>query len=427
MTRQIQDINRREIRQKIGRNVGDVIVGEATSTVDNASLLDNYALFKGGDDHYNSRQVMIYDAAGSIVDGEKSRVSDYAAATWDCTMAPVFSAAVTDGDKYEMWKTFTVEEINEVIDDIIIDISSGCLQVYQTETTFTEKDKYIYDCLSSFEALHSVEYLHSTGVYKDLHMCDSAWSAVDSDVTQSIDTTLHREGSGCLKLVVASGASANDILATVVISSTDISGCDRIEIWTRSSSALAAGDMQLLLDDTALCASPLETLNIPVSTADTSTYHSIALANAYLDTAIISLGIKMVTDATFTFYIDRIRAVNSKTRKYLTLNPEQWSIVRGTTNYLELIHNGKAVCGDNTLLRLSGYSLPPLLTDDTTDTVIDPAYIIAEATARLLLNHAKSSSLDVDNRQAKADRWKMTAEKLKNKSRTNYAPNTRLC
>jgi hypothetical protein len=80
-------------------------------------------------------------------------------------------------------------------------------------------------------------------------------------------------------------------------------------MWIKSSVNLNAGDLQLLLDDTAQCPSPLETLNIPAVPANNWQYVTMTLSNPSSCTAIISIGIKMVVDkGAFTLRVDDIKA-----------------------------------------------------------------------------------------------------------------------
>jgi len=426
MAKPMQARNRLEIRQAIGYNLADIIVGTATGGGDTASLLDTYGLAKGGDDEYNGRQVQFNTlAAGSPP--EKTFVSDFADTGSDATLAPVLSGAVAANDTYEMWKTFLVEDINDAINQAIMEVTARCLQMKETHNNHTAKKTYEYAWLTSFKALHSVEYVSSVGEEVIIHRCNAVWDElVDGDVTASLDTALEKEGTGCLKLVVAAGCGAGDILATEDISSKDLSECDELEIWIYSSVALSAGDLQVLLDDTAQCASAVESLNIPATTAATWTRHVISLANPHLDTAIISVGLKMVTDkGAFTLYADDIKAVKATSRVYRELNPEYWSIVKGSTNYLRFTENGFSVVSSPTQIRLTGYQLAALLSDDTTDSEIDPAYLIAAVTGNLLISHAKSRSLDINDRQKLSQFWLAKAEKMKIGLTTDILPDTR--
>ena len=96
-------------------------------------------------------------------------------------------------------------------------------------------------------------------------------------------------------MVIASGASAGDFV-TDSITSKNISGYDYIEMWVKSTVATSAGNLKLLLDDSASCASPLETLSIPALTADTWTFVRMQLSTPELDTAIISVGLEYDSD-----------------------------------------------------------------------------------------------------------------------------------
>jgi hypothetical protein len=426
MANPMQSRTLQQIRQSVGRALADVVISEATSTVDATSLIDTYGL-QGGDDDFNGCQVMIYDAAGSIIDGEKSFVSDYASSTHDATVAPAFSAAITDGDKYEMWKAFRVEDVNQAINDAITEVSKDALIDKQLLTEFTQADKYEYNCLTGFVAVNKVEY--AAGDTTSINACDVVWDElVDTDVTASLDEDFYAEGNGSVKLVVAAGCAAGDILATDAITSTDISGCDKVAIWIYSTVALDAGDLQLLLDNTASCASPVESLNIPATSANTPTWHIISLANPLSDTAVISVGMKMIVDkGAFSLWVDGIQALNSTKVQWNILNPGLWSIVKGSTNYLKLSQGGLSVTGPNCELRITGYQVPDLLSADTDTSDVDPGWLVNKVVGELLLNHAKSSSLDIKDRKGLSDRRLEMAEKTRGKVRTNLAPNTRWC
>ncbi len=428
-----QEQNRQEIRQAIGYNLNDMILSEVTAAGTATTLIDTYALARGGDDEYNGRQVMVYDPAGTagIVSGEKSFVSDFVAASSICTLSPAFSKTTADGDKYEMWRVFTVEEVNDAINQAIIDATPVSLVTRQTDDNFTFGSEYEYDWLVpyafglDFKGLSKVEYVSSKGIEHVIHDCEVAWDeSTVAGVTAATSTIYNIQGDYCSKLTVAAAASTG-IIATDSITSVDISDCDELQIHIRSSVALAAGDMQVLLDDTAACVSPVETLSIPTTLANTNTFHVIDLANPHLDTAIISIGINMVTDKTCILYIDRVRAVKSSTKIYKELNPEYWAIVKGDTPKLRLTSSGLSVAGENNQIRLTGYSAADIFSDDTTDSEVDPSWIIARVTGRLLIGHAKSARLDIKDKTNLAKYWLGEAESRMNWIRTKVAMNTR--
>jgi hypothetical protein len=145
-----------------------------------------------------------------------------------------------------------------------------------------------------------------------LHTCEAAWDElVDADVTASADAVDFKVGTKSCKLAVADGCGAGDILATDAIAvAVSLAAVTHVGAWVKSSVALDAGDLQLLLDNTASCASPLETLDIPALVANTWTRVNLALVAPASDTAIVSIGVKMAVDSgAFNFWIDDIRGI----------------------------------------------------------------------------------------------------------------------
>jgi hypothetical protein len=144
--------------------------------------------------------------------------------------------------------------------------------------------------------------------------CEDAWNEkVDVDVTASIDDVDYKTGSASAKFEVAESCSAGDILATEVISE-NMSGDGSLKLWIKSSVACDAGDLQILLDDTAQCASPLKELDIPALSADTWTEVNLDLGDASGLTAVVSIGIKMIEDkGAFNLWIDDVRSFTDDT------------------------------------------------------------------------------------------------------------------
>ncbi|KKL78680.1 hypothetical protein LCGC14_2022420 [marine sediment metagenome] len=416
---------RTQIREQIGRNLGSDIfqLVEATSTIDTASLIATYSLAKGGDNEYSGRQVVLVTKVGSIVLGEKSWISSFSAATFDATVAPVFTASITDGDIFEMWQGVTYEEINDAIDRAIMRIADDALQTHQIVTVVTQESILEYGLDSSYKALLGIDYVKRTGIDHLIEDCDAVWSElVDGDVTATADTAIKKEGNASLKLVVAAGTGAGDILATEAIGELDLSDSDTLEVWIYSTVALDAGDIQVLLDDTAQCASPVESLDVPATTAATWTRHLISLANPASDTAVISVGIKMVTDkGAFTLYVDDIRAVLAGSREFVELHRDHWDVVRDSTNKLRFTPTGLGLVGTNTLLRQNGLKLPSLMTADTSTSEVDPEWVIEQVTADLLRSNALASQLDIEARRLKADDHQKIADGMKPSVTTKFS------
>ena len=146
--------------------------------------------------------------------------------------------------------------------------------------------------------------------------CEDAWNEdTVAEVTASADSSDKKVGSNSAKFAIGA-AFTTGIIGYEQLSATNISGAWCIRAWVKTSVATADGAIQLLLDNTAKCASPIETLDIPALLADTWTQVYLPLANPASDTAIISIGLKLNIDAgAQNIWIDDVNIVTPATRE----------------------------------------------------------------------------------------------------------------
>ncbi len=426
MAQVIQDRNRQEIRQAIGYNAGCLKVGEATSNGDTTSLIDAKTFAPFADDGINGNQIMMRaGTAGNI--GQTTFVADFADSGEDATLYPALPSSTADGDTFEMWSNgVTIEQVNEMINEAMIEVTNECLQDKTDVSFYTEWDIDEDTIPTGFVAIHTVEYVNDLGDTALIDTCDTLWTAGDSNTTVSLDTEQMRTGGACNKFTVGAGLGINSLIATKAITATNMSNWDTIEFSFRSSITLTSGQLTFCMDDTALCASPIEAIDIPAITANTWTRVLLTMGYPNLDTAIISIGIKQVADVgACLLWIDDVWGLKAQSRKYRMLHPHWWDIVGGTTKYLKLTPEAKAIIGSPTLLRLKGYQKASLLSDDTTDSTIDPDYIIAAVTGRLLMSEAITPGLDTKGRMSRAQYWLDQAERKRLLISTNLAAGTR--
>ena len=229
-----------------------------------------------------------------------------------------------------------------------------------------------------------------------------------------VDTEDKKQGTASNKFIIPAAAGTNQIV-TESITSKDLSKYDTIEMWvkiTGISSATSAGDLQFLLDDTASCASPLETINIPSISPDTWTFVRLTLANPETDTAIISIGLKHVTDlGACTVWIDDIVAVANDTAEWSTLDRRNWRIDKESRD-LVLVRDGQCVVG-YALIKITGGDKPALLTADSTTTEIDEDYIIANSVALALLSTGGGPATDPDAKRQLSAFWSDQAQRAR--------------
>jgi hypothetical protein len=266
-----------------------------------------------------------------------------------------------------------------------------------------------FDIPSNISMISRVDYRHKVSSTR-IHACAATFDeATDSDFTQSLDTKDRKQGTQALKMVIASGASAGDFV-TDSITSKDISGYDTIEMWVKSTVATSAGNLKLLLDDTAACASPLETLSIPALSADTWTFVRMSLANPETDTAIISVGLEYDADlGAVTVWIDDISVVENDTAEWTTLPRHNWRIDKEARDLI-LGRDGHDAVGYS-LIKLVGGDKPALLTSDSTATEIDENFIIANATNLALISTSGGPATDPDAKRQLSAYWAAQAER----------------
>ena len=374
----VQGRTRKQIRVSVGYNLQALYVSSTTSTVDRTSVIDS--TLRGGDDAHNGKWVV---QTSGTNDEEIRQVSDYTQSSTDMTVAPSFTNSVGSGVTYELWnEQYNPARINDFIDQAVIEVTG---RVYDPETDVslhTDGTSTTFSIPSQFAMLNKIEQ-RKTVTSTRIHECGVTFDErTDSDFTQALDTQDKRQGSQSLKLTIASGASAGDFI-TDSITSKDISKYDYIEMWVKSTVATSAGNLKLLLDDSASCASPIETLSLPALTADTWTYCRMALSYPELDTAIISIGFEYDSDlGACVVWIDDIKAVIDASATWERLDSHLWSIDKSNRNLVFTL-DGRSAARYN-LLRLTGGDQPAIMTADTSTCEIDEGYVVARATALAL-------------------------------------------
>lgn len=152
-----------------------------------------------------------------------------------------------------------------------------------------------------------------TGAALLIEDCELVWDEqVVANVALSTETG--KVGTYCARATTSGAGVGVGILMSHAVTK-DLSTYEAACWWARTSLTTVSGDLALLLDETASCADPDETLYIPALTANT--WHHCFGVFAGLTTtrnAIISVGLKQIVDlANGTFDIDDVEALNEIT------------------------------------------------------------------------------------------------------------------
>lgn len=145
--------------------------------------------------------------------------------------------------------------------------------------------------------------------------CEDVFNEVaNANVVVTVDAD-KRVGAFSNKFVIAAAAAAGETIAAEAIAALNLSGAFGIRMWIKCSVAAADGNLQLLLGETALIASPTEVINIPALAAGVWREVLVPLASAGASRdAIISVGLRYTVDlGACDVFIDDLRAVYSQT------------------------------------------------------------------------------------------------------------------
>ena len=405
----IQGRTRKQLRQSIGYNLGALHTGTTYDAGSTTTLIS--LTFIGGDDYHNGKWIVVFDTSNSD-NAETRLVSDYTASAYRLTLGQALSFATVAGDTYELWDTpYNPDIIDEFINQSIMAATGWVYDPIENIALHGDGHQTRFDIPSNISMISKIEYRDKVSSTR-IHACSATFDEkTDSDFTQSLDGKDKKQGAQSLKMVIASGASAGDFV-TDSITSKNLSGYDTIEMWVKSTVATSAGNLKLLLDDTASCGSPLETLSIPALTADTWTFVRMSLANPETDTAIISVGLEYDADlGACTVWIDDIVAVANDTAEWVTLDRRNWKIDKESRD-LVLQREGHRAVGYS-LIKITGGDKPALMTADTDTSEIDENYIIAQATSLAFLSKSGGPSTDPDAKRQISAFWTDQAQRAR--------------
>lgn len=164
----------------------------------------------------------------------------------------------------------------------------------------------IYENVTKFDLLPPGVYTAATLVED----CEDPWNELTpTGCTITAGTENKVVGTNCVKIAMDASAAVG-IIASEARVSLDLSAAAFISCYIMPTVGVNAGDLQLLLDDTAQCASPVKTLDIPALKSGIMNYVILPLGTSAVgQNAIISIGLKMTRDlGVCDIFIDQVEA-----------------------------------------------------------------------------------------------------------------------
>lgn len=377
---------REQIRQSVGYNLqGSRFIVSTTSRAGTATTdLNDRTRLYGGDDAYNGHWARIIDGAQ---DGVTRRVNDFVQGTagvdaqtsHQAIVQPGWAAALASGVGYEMWvPEFDPRWIDELINQSIMEVYGRAYDPVEVTSLHTAAGQSRFVIPSGISAISDV-YYRSRIDRDEIHACDRVFDeTVNTGITVTTDTNIYRRGGTACRFTVTAAAAAN-ALASDNITSLDIRDQTHVELWARSSISTVAGDIHLLLDNTASVVSPLETLAFPALVANTWTHFEVALANPQDDTGLISVGVRFTTDnGAGVLWVDDIAAVDRDTARWEIVHRDGWSV--DPEAGLLILRDRAVDAIGYARLKLVGGDAPVLLSADATVSEVSAWWLICRTT-----------------------------------------------
>lgn len=370
---------RAQVRLSVGMNVNGVRQIAAIAGGGTTSWLTN-SLFGGTSDHVG-KWLLGTGPVNNLGTLFRVTASTYSAPTTTLTFYPAGTSVVAadTADLFDL--KYDPLRIHDYINQAIMEVTGLAYDPEESLALHGDGRQRRFDVPSEFIMLNGI-YRRAQVQGALIHDATTAWdeAAAPTNVTRSVDTQDYKLAPGSNKFVIA-GAFTTGVVSSKAISSLNLSGYDYVEFWVKSTIATAAGDFTLLLDDTALAVSALETLSIPALVANTWTFVRVALANPALDSAIISVGLNAAVNiAANTVWINDVRAVLDSTATWVKEDSKNWRIDEEARQVVMFF------APPYQLLKLTGGDKPLLLTTDAAVNEVDDEFVIARATELTLLS-----------------------------------------
>ena len=390
---------RKQVRQSIGLALGgfDLSDGAIEHTADDTGSLitihDSSLLF-GSDNEHRGKWVVSTVVATDSNAGLIRRVWESSPDARELRLATPLLKETDSSFTYELWRAdMPPQMVNEMMNRYISNITRKGSVPTQDISIHLGGNIYNFPLPSNMIGVQTVSYRESV-VSESVRPCDAAWANPQSNVTAAADSEDLREGNSSCKLTIADAFSlGTGLVANDTFTALDLSGYTHIEFWMKSTAATDSAAYDLFLNDTST-----EQLSVPAMSANTWTYHQVALANPQSDSAIATIGIKADSDpGAVTIWIDDVRAIRSGTEVWTSVHRDFWRVEKDDRR-LELDPSGLPGYASG-LLRLKGLRVPALLSNDSDICEVDPEYVVHSVVAEVL---RATADLTGDQRNAKA-------------------------
>lgn len=224
-----------------------------------------------------------------------------------CEIARTIRRMEVDGAKGPIKGLRRIEEVVATIKANMLEMTAGNLRRALADAIFSSGTTTITSEDTGEGDGSSIE--HDLGTL--IHDCETDWDEqVVANVTTNPDSGEAQRGTNCQRIDVADGAGVGVLASDVIsIAGSTLDNYTKMHLWIKTTIAVAASQLQLLIDDTADCASPTVTVNLPALEANAWTHVLVdADFSGCTGLTMISIGIGQVSDlGALSIYLDEIK------------------------------------------------------------------------------------------------------------------------
>ena len=125
---------------------------------------------------------------------------------------------------------------------------------------------------------------------------EDVWDDPGANLVLSSETVDKKEGLASSEILVQSAFTTGLIGSEAITPSVDLTSYDSISLWIKSDVVTAAGQLQLIIDDSTGCGSASESIDLPVLTANKWKDVTVGISAGTPRSAIVCVGLSVATD-----------------------------------------------------------------------------------------------------------------------------------
>jgi len=139
--------------------------------------------------------------------------------------------------------------------------------------------------------------------------CDVIWSVDGQGNSVTLDTGDKQQGTASMKVDIAVGHTTG-LVCHHNLSPLDLTDADLIRFWIKSNTNVNADVLQITLDNTQGCGSPVKSINVPALVAGVWHEHQVVMGDTSGLDAVACIGVNVAVDqGAISIWLDNVRTL----------------------------------------------------------------------------------------------------------------------